>query len=101
MHRAREFVVLYEPLGRRAPRPALHVGASSASEASAQQGIGDPSIFSGSISKALITTVVGLIVAIPSYASYLYFSKKVEDMVAEMDNYATILTTRIYGEKNV
>ena len=77
------------------------VGMVEAFSAISQQGIGDPSIFSGSISKALITTVVGLIIAIPSYASYLFYSKKVEDMVAEMDNYATILTTRVYGEKNV
>lgn len=77
------------------------IGMVEAFSAISQKGIGDPSVFSQSISKALITTVVGLIVAIPSYAAYLYFSKKVEDMVVEMDNYVTILMTRIYGEKNV
>lgn len=36
-------------------------------------GLGDPSIFSGGISVALITTVAGLIVAIPHYIGYNYF----------------------------
>ncbi|MCK5708587.1 MAG: MotA/TolQ/ExbB proton channel family protein [Candidatus Aureabacteria bacterium] len=77
------------------------IGMIEAFSAISSQGIGDPSVFSHSISKALITTVVGLIVAIPSYAAYLFFSKKVEDIVAETDKYATILTTSLYGKKNV
>ncbi len=36
-------------------------------------GLGDPTIFSGGISVALITTVAGLIVAIPHYVAYNYF----------------------------
>ncbi len=36
-------------------------------------GLGDPTIFSGGISIALITTVAGLIVAIPHYIGYNYF----------------------------
>ncbi len=36
-------------------------------------GLGDPAIFSGGISVALITTVAGLIVAIPHYIGYNYF----------------------------
>ena len=36
-------------------------------------GLGDPSVFSGGISIALITTVAGLIVAIPHYVGYNYF----------------------------
>ena len=36
-------------------------------------GLGDPMAFSGGISLALITTVVGLIVAIPHYVFYNYF----------------------------
>ena len=77
------------------------IGMVEAFSAISAKGIGDPSVFSQSISKALITTVIGLIIAIPSYTAYLYFSKKVEDLVVETDKYATILTTRIYGEKNV
>ena len=36
-------------------------------------GLGDPTIFSSGISIALITTVTGLIVAIPHYIGYNYF----------------------------
>ncbi|MCK5110070.1 MAG: MotA/TolQ/ExbB proton channel family protein [Arcobacteraceae bacterium] len=36
-------------------------------------GLGDPTIFSGGISIALITTVAGLLVAIPHYVAYNYF----------------------------
>ncbi len=49
------------------------VGVLSAFDAIAQQGLGDPSVFSGGISIALITTVAGLIVAIPHYVGYNYF----------------------------
>ncbi len=36
-------------------------------------GLGDPTVFSAGISVALITTVAGLIVAIPHYVAYNYF----------------------------
>lgn len=49
------------------------VGVLSAFDAIAQQGLGDPSVFSGGISVALITTVAGLVVAIPHYIGYNYF----------------------------
>ena len=49
------------------------VGVLSAFDAIALQGLGDPSVFSGGISIALITTVAGLIVAIPHYVGYNYF----------------------------
>ena len=50
------------------------VGVLTAFDAIAKQGLGDPSIFSGGISVALITTVAGLIVAIPHYIGYNYFT---------------------------
>jgi len=50
------------------------VGVLTAFDAIAQQGLGDPSVFSGGISIALITTVAGLIVAIPHYVGYNYFT---------------------------
>ncbi len=49
------------------------VGVLTAFDAIATQGLGDPSIFSGGISIALITTVAGLIVSIPHYIGYNYF----------------------------
>lgn len=49
------------------------VGVLSAFDAISQQGLGDPTVFSSGISVALITTVAGLIVAIPHYVGYNYF----------------------------
>ena len=49
------------------------VGVLSAFDAISQQGLGDPAVFSSGISVALITTVAGLIVAIPHYIGYNYF----------------------------
>ena len=49
------------------------VGVLKAFEAITQQGLGDPTIFSTGISIALITTIAGLIVAIPHPICYNYF----------------------------
>ncbi|MCF6330588.1 MAG: MotA/TolQ/ExbB proton channel family protein [Sulfurimonas sp.] len=46
------------------------IGVLLAFEAISQQGMDDPTIFAGSISMALITTIAGLIVAIPHYIGY-------------------------------
>lgn len=47
-------------------------GVLLAFEAISKSGMGDPSVFAGGISMALITTVAGLIVAIPHYIGYNY-----------------------------
>jgi len=49
------------------------VGVLGAFDAITKAGLGDPTIFSGGISVALITTIAGLIVAIPHYIGYNYF----------------------------
>jgi biopolymer transport protein ExbB len=49
------------------------LGILSAFDAISVSGLGDPTIFSSGISVALITTVAGLIVAIPHYIAYNYF----------------------------
>ncbi|UFH58821.1 MotA/TolQ/ExbB proton channel family protein [Sulfurovum mangrovi] len=49
------------------------VGVLGAFDAVSQQGLGDPAVFSSGISVALVTTVAGLIVAIPHYIGYNYF----------------------------
>ena len=43
------------------------------------------------ISKALITTITGLIVAIPAYVFYSWFSRTVDDLTIEMERYAVRL----------
>ncbi len=48
------------------------VGVLNSFDSISKAGLGDPSIFSTGISIALITTVAGLIVAIPHYIGYNY-----------------------------
>lgn len=47
---------------------------------------GDPSIFAGSISKALITTIVGLAIAMPALAAYHYFKTKTNKLSDLLEN---------------
>ncbi|MFH1094017.1 MAG: MotA/TolQ/ExbB proton channel family protein [Candidatus Omnitrophota bacterium] len=58
----------------------------------------DPSVLAKGIWEALITTVAGLIVAIPSFVAYNFLVAKVENLVVEMEILATdlvnILTQR-------
>jgi biopolymer transport protein ExbB len=49
------------------------IGIFSSFETISKVGLDDPMLFSGGISLALITTVVGLIVSIPHYIFYNYF----------------------------
>ncbi|MEW6536507.1 MAG: MotA/TolQ/ExbB proton channel family protein [Candidatus Auribacterota bacterium] len=62
-----------------------------------KMGVGQAEHLSAGISKALITTVAGLIVAIPSLAAYSMLSRKVEGLVALMDRHVTDLHGKIYG----
>jgi biopolymer transport protein ExbB len=47
--------------------------------------LGDPGMLSAGISEALITTAAGLIVAIPSFVLYKYFSSKVDKLIVKME----------------
>jgi len=49
-------------------------------------GLGDPSVFSSGISVALITTVAGLIVAIPHYIEYNYFMGALDSIEIKLEN---------------
>ena len=59
------------------------------------EGIGDPQVLSAGISKALVTTVAGLSVAIPALAFHSYFSNQVESFAAEMQELATGFSVRL------
>jgi biopolymer transport protein ExbB len=48
-------------------------------------GLGDPTIFSGGISVALITTVAGLTVAIPHYIGYNYFIGSLDSLEVKLE----------------
>jgi biopolymer transport protein ExbB len=49
------------------------MGVLEAFDSISKSGLGDPAIFSSGISVALVTTVAGMIVAIPHYIGYNYF----------------------------
>jgi biopolymer transport protein ExbB len=51
-------------------------------------GMGDPRALSGGIAEALICTVAGLFVAIPSLIFYRYFRGRVDGIVVEMEKHA-------------
>jgi biopolymer transport protein ExbB len=72
------------------------IGVLTAFEAISQKGLGDPSIFAGGISLALITTVGGLIVAIPHYIGYNYLIGMLDKLEANLN---TQMSMKIYEEK--
>lgn len=49
-------------------------------ESMSAKGMGDPSIFANGISIALITTIAGLIVAIPHHISYNHFISLIDEI---------------------
>ena len=60
-----------------------------------EQGLGQTQSLSGGISEALLTTVVGLSIAIPALVAYNYFTHKVEDLVLEIEKYSSHLLQRL------
>lgn len=64
-------------------------------EAIAVQGTGDPRVLSAGISTALVTTIAGLSVAIPSLAFHSWFSRRVEQYADEMHERAVGMLARL------
>ena len=64
------------------------------------QGVGNPTVLSGGISEALITTAAGLSVAIPSLMMYRYLRGRVEELVVVMEGEAIKLVEVIHGERD-
>jgi len=54
-------------------------------------GTGDPRLMSGGISQALVTTVMGLIVAIPMYLLHNVLDERSGDLIARLDERAAAL----------
>lgn len=63
------------------------------------QGVGNPTVLSGGISQALITTAAGLSIAIPSLMFHRYLRGKVEELVVSMEAEAIKLVEVIHGER--
>lgn len=62
-----------------------------------ETGIGEASVLSGGISEALITTIVGLFIAIPSLVAHSYYSKRVDEIMLAIERYANMLVHKLYG----
>ncbi len=62
-------------------------------------GEGGPAVVAQGVGEALLTTAVGLIIAVPVVYIYNYFSKKSSDMVDEMELLARKLSQLIYSSK--
>lgn len=54
-------------------------------------GVGNPTALAGGISQALITTAVGLSIAIPSLVFSRYFHRRVDDLVVTMEKESLLL----------
>jgi len=65
-----------------------------------QEGVGNPTVLSGGISKALITTAAGLSVAIPALMFYRYLRGRVEELVVFMEAEAIKLVEVIHGDRD-
>jgi biopolymer transport protein ExbB len=61
-------------------------------------GTGDPRMMSGGISEALVTTMLGLSVAIPIMLLHTFLNRRVEHIVGDMEEKAVALTNIIYRE---
>jgi biopolymer transport protein ExbB len=55
-------------------------------------GSGDPSVVSGGIAEALITTELGLVVAIPALLAHALMSRRVKSYFAQLENDAVQLS---------
>jgi biopolymer transport protein ExbB len=62
-------------------------------------GVGDPMMMAGGISKALLTTAGGLLVAIPSLILYRYLRGRVDEIVVEMEQEAIALMNLLRAQQ--
>ncbi|NKB69620.1 MAG: hypothetical protein GKR89_21325 [Candidatus Latescibacteria bacterium] len=62
-------------------------GMINAFEGIAEKGLGEPTIVAAGISEALITTVTGLVIAVPSLAIYTYFSNRASGKAIQFEPY--------------
>lgn len=74
------------------------LGILSAFKVISEQGLANPSMFAGGISMALLTTVGGLIVAIPHFVGYNYLSGLLDDLEIRLEK-GTV--KELFGSKNV
>ena len=59
--------------------------------------MGDPALLAGAIAEALVTTVAGLIVSIPSVIFHNYFVSRVNRRIVEMEAHVTSIVLKLTG----
>lgn len=64
-------------------------------------GAGNAQALAGGISKALITTAVGLTVAIPALVAHRYFQRRVDELVVELEQKSLKLIEVVHGDREV
>lgn len=60
------------------------------------KGIGNPGVFAAGISEALVTTAVGIGVAIPALIFHRYLQRKVEDLLVTMERRSAHLVDMVH-----
>ncbi|OQX95928.1 hypothetical protein B6I21_02980 [candidate division KSB1 bacterium 4572_119] len=60
-----------------------------------EQGLGQTQALSGGISEALMTTVVGLTIGIPSLVVYNYFTDKAENLIMDIEKFTSQLLRKL------
>ena len=67
----------------------------------AATGSGGMSVVSGGMAEALVTTALGIFVAIPAVAAFNYFTGKVENFHIEMNRASTKLVNRLFKSPQI
>lgn len=62
------------------------------------EGVGDPGMLAGGISKALITTATGIIISVPSIIFYNYLVSKVNHIIIRLENRVNELVLLLGGK---
>ncbi len=65
----------------------------------ASKGVGNPTLLADGISKALITTVAGMTVAIPALFFHRFFNRRVDELVVTMEQEALKMVEVLHGER--
>lgn len=77
------------------------VGIIEAFMAVTSNGLNDPTMLAGGISKALITTAGGIVVAIPAMVMHRWFHRHIQNVTVEMEQQAIKLVDIVHGDREV
>jgi biopolymer transport protein ExbB len=77
------------------------IGIIEAFMAVTSTGLNDPALLAGGISKALITTAGGIVVAIPAMIMHRHFLRHIASITVEMEQQAIKLVDIVHGDREV